>query len=75
MRSMWGLVKLSVMKLPIVLQALSSIQAYSNAPKGICTDRLIGTWKAMNTMLRGLVAQCVLSGKTESHWQTMTYQI
>lgn len=44
MVSMYGLVKMFVMKLHIVLQALSSIQAHSKAPKELCKDKVIGTW-------------------------------
>lgn len=44
----WGLVRLIVMKLPILLKAESSVQAQRETPKTICTDRIIGTWKADN---------------------------
>lgn len=36
------------MKLPILLKAESSVQAQRETPKTICTDRIIGTWKADN---------------------------
>ena len=32
-------------------------------PKGKCTDRLVGTWKAMNTNVKGVATQCRIEWK------------
>ena len=41
--------KILFMKFHTELQAPSSVQGSKQAPKGICKDRVIGTWKAANT--------------------------
>lgn len=46
--SMCGLVKIKVMKIHIVLQALFKHTGLKKASKDICKDRNIGTWKALN---------------------------
>ena len=33
------------------------------APKGKCTDGLVGTWKAMNTNVKGVATRCRIEWK------------
>ena len=42
--SVWGEVRILAMKVPAMLQALD-MHRLRGTPKGICTDRNIGTWK------------------------------
>ena len=52
----WRLVKISVMKLAILLKAVSSLQGYRNYLSKF-NDRKYGTWKARHNknLVRGLV--------------------
>lgn len=56
-RSQCGLVEIRPTNDHVVLQAHPSWQDYSKKPKDICTDRIIGTRKGIESLMRDFLTK------------------